>query len=71
VRDLVVSLYTSVVAVGVPETKNDGVNFISSSKFDVIKSCSNLYLLEERPQNEDQGEGMLCESMLCVTTKMR
>ena len=29
VRDLVVSSYTSVVAVGTPETKNDGVNLLA------------------------------------------
>jgi len=33
VKDLVVSLYTNILAVGVPATKNYAVDFISGSKF--------------------------------------
>ena len=49
VRDLVVSsLYTNEVAVGTPEIKNHGVDFVSSNKItDVtqfIYTCNNVYL---------------------------
>jgi len=39
VRDLVVSLYTSSVAVGTPEMKNDGVDINNSGEFpDITQS---------------------------------
>jgi len=46
VRDLVVSLYTNEVAVGPPEIKNHGVDFVSSDKITDVTQFTYMWNIQ-------------------------